>query len=323
MRRRVLVCGLALVVMLPAAGALWQVIATNRDEAAYPPPGELVASGEGGTRLHLQIQGPDHRERDPGTPVVVLDSGLPGFSGQWAWVQPAIAEFATVVSYDRPGMGWSDPMPAGDPVDTRVTARQLHAALGELGLPGPYVLVGHSYGGLTTRVFADEYPEEVSGLVLVDPSHPDQGSRLKSGDGAGSMWFMAPLARIGALRLALLTGVFDDRIGPLPQRQVDESAAFLARPELWAAANAELAGWDDTAQELHRAKPLGNLRLTVLTAGVGVVDGWLDLHEELVALSSRGSHRVVADATHLSLVTDPVDSRATVAAVRSMLAGQG
>ena len=134
------------------------------------------------------------------------------------------------------------------------------------------------------------------------------------------MWFMPPLAHTGALRLALLTGLFDNMIGPLPPQQVDESAAFMAQPGLWTAADGELAAWGDTADQIHRAAPLGDLPLTVLTAGTGGGEGWRELHEELVTLSSRGTHRIITDATHLSLITDPGHARATSEAVRSLLA---
>ncbi len=299
-RRRILIVLLVLAA-LPLVGAGWQRLATARDHRRYPPPGELVTIDDDGARLHLHTQGRHHRKDNPDSPVVLLDSGTPGFSAQWGWIQPAIAEFATVVSYDRPGLGWSDPRRDEDPFDPRDTADRLHAALQKLGLPGPYLLVGHSYGGLTSRVFAAAYPAEISGLVLVDPSHPDQGSRLGVGNPSGSMWFMAPLAHIGVLRLGVATGLFDDRIGDLPERQVDEAAALFVQPGQWSAVELELAAWSDIATQLEHAQPLGDLPLTVLTAGTGSLDGWHQLHEELAALSSRGSHTSVAEATHLSL----------------------
>jgi pimeloyl-ACP methyl ester carboxylesterase len=252
----------------------------------------------------------------------LLDAGTPGFSAQWGWVQPAIAEFATVVSYDRPGLGWSDPRRDGDPVDARDTADGLHAALQNLGMPGPYLVVGHSYGGLTSRVFAAAYPEEIGGLVLVDPSHPDQGSRLGGGDPSGSMWFMAPLAHTGVLRLGVATGLFDNRIGNLPERQADEAAAVFVQPGQWSAVQLELAAWSDIATQLEHAQPLGDLPLTVLSAGTGSLEEQ-QLHAELAALSSRGSHTSVAKATHLSILTDREHSGATVDAVRAMLTAAG
>ena len=290
-RRRILIVLLVLAA-LPLVGAGWQRLATHRDHRRYPPPGELVTIDDHGARLHLHTQGRQHRNDNPDTPVVLLDAGTPGFSAQWGWIQPAIAEFATVVSYDRPGLGWSDPRRDDGRHDPRDTADRLHAALQKLGLPGPYLLVGHSYGGLTSRVFAAAYPDEISGLVLVDPSHPDQGSRLGSRRPGGSMWFMAPLAHTGALRLGLATGLFDNRIGDLPERQADEAAAIFVQPGQWSTVQLELAAWGDIASQLEHAEPLGDLPLTVLTAGTGSLDGWHQLHEETCrTVQPRQPHR--------------------------------
>ena len=317
MNHRHILTALLVLAALPLVGAGWQLLATEKDHRQYPPPGELVIIDDD-SALHLHTQGRQHRNENPNTAVVLLDAGTPGFSAQWGWIQPAIAEFATVVSYDRPGLGWSDPRSdAGR--NPRATAEQLHAALRKVGLPGPYLLVGHSYGGLTSRVFAAAYPDEISGLVLVDPSHPDQGSRLEMGDPAGSMWFMAPLAHTGALRLGVARGLFDDRIGDLPDRQANEAAALFVQPGQWSTVQLELAAWSDIASQLEQAEPLGDRPLTVITAGQGIVKGWNQLHEELAALSSRGIHTTVAEATHLSLLTDREHSRATVEAVRATL----
>ena len=318
MNRRRLLIVLLVLAAVPLVGAGWHRLATAADHRRYPPPGELVTIDDRGGRLHLHTQGRHHRSENPDMPVVLLDAGTPGFSAQWGWIQPAIAEFATVVSYDRPGLGWSDPRPDQDSSDPRDTADRLHTALQKVGLPGPYLLVGHSYGGLTSRVFAAAYPAEISGLVLVDPSHPDQGRRLGGGDSAGSMWFMAPLAHTGALRLGLATGMFDSRIGELPERQADEAAAIFVQAGQWSTVELELAAWSGIATQLQHAEPLGDLPLTVLTAGTGSPDEH-QLHAELAALSSRGSHTSVAEATHLSLLTDREHSQATVDAVRTTL----
>ena len=318
-RRRILIVLLVLAA-LPLVGAGWHRLATLRDQRRYPPPGELVAVGEHGNRLHLHTQGRQHRENNPDTPVVVLDAGTPGFSAQWGWIQPAIAEFATVVSYDRPGLGWSDPRRGDTSQDPRDTAHRLHAALQKQGLPGPYLVVGHSYGGLTSRAFAAVYPDEISGLVLVDPSHPNQGGH-PGGEKqpGGSMGFMVALAHTGALRLGLATGLFDSRIGALPERQADEAGAIFIRPGQWSAVQRELAAWNDIASLLESARPLGDLPLTVLTAGTTTTDETRQLHAEIAGLSSGGRHISVAEASHLSILTDREHSRATVDAVRAKL----
>jgi pimeloyl-ACP methyl ester carboxylesterase len=160
----------ALLVAL-VVGAIYQARATEIDlREAFPGPGEMVDVGE--HRLHLNCVG-------QGSPTVVLDGGWGYTSVEWSgWVQPEVAEHTRVCAYDRAGMGWSEPEP-GPPDATRV-ACQLHTLLQEADEEVPYVLVGHSLAGLYSRIYAERYPEEVAGMVLVDSTHPDQfeGSKL-------------------------------------------------------------------------------------------------------------------------------------------------
>lgn len=105
-----------------------------------------------------------------GSPTVILEAGLGGTRDTWDWVVDAIATFARVVSYDRAGRGASDPAPT--PRTSRDMVSDLRALLGTAAIPGPYVLVGHSLGGLNVRLFTHRYPDEVAGLILIDPTRP-------------------------------------------------------------------------------------------------------------------------------------------------------
>ncbi len=158
---------ISLVVLLAVAGLVYQWAATRIDERRYPMPGVLVEVD--GHRMHLDCRG-------AGSPTVVMDAGLGDSSVTWALVQPEVATFTRACSYDRPGYGWSDG--ANVPRDSQAVARQLHALLAGAGIPGPYLLVGHSFGGLNQLVFHSLYPSEVAGMVLVDSSHPGQLERL-------------------------------------------------------------------------------------------------------------------------------------------------
>jgi alpha-beta hydrolase superfamily lysophospholipase len=139
--------------VLAVSGAIYQAISTARDRRKYLPPGRMVDVG--GHRLHLHITGEDRN-----TPTVVLEGGLGFPSVEWAWVQAGVAHFARVVAYDRAGVAWSEPGPK--PRDGHRIAEELHAALHAAGIEGPYVLVGHSFGGLFVRAFADSLPSWVS-----------------------------------------------------------------------------------------------------------------------------------------------------------------
>src|SRR5918997_4096310 len=153
--------------VLAIVGAIYQAIATERAERAYPPPGEMVDVGV--YSLHINCVG-------RGGPTVVLDAGSRGMSAQWVRVQREVSGTTRVCAYDRAGMGWSEAGP--DPRDAEQISGELHTLLGKAGIEGPYVLVGHSLGGMYMQTYAARYPDEVAGLGLVDSStDPEQFSQ--------------------------------------------------------------------------------------------------------------------------------------------------
>lgn len=160
--------------LLPLSAAARQV----GGQPGHTPPGRLVDIG--GYRLHLNCTGKNG-------PAVVLIAGAGDFSFDWGLVQPGVSRFARVCSYDRAGLAWSDPGP--NPRTMLQDAHELHALLRAAGVKPPYVLVGHSVGGLIARVYAGRYPREVAAMVLVDPTHEDttlmyQGKLVRVRDGA-------------------------------------------------------------------------------------------------------------------------------------------
>ncbi|MCC6628055.1 MAG: alpha/beta fold hydrolase [Chloroflexi bacterium] len=204
-------------VALGGNGLVDRAAAAVGDRRAYPPPGRLVDVG--GFRLHLLEMGREH-----GGPAVVLEAGLVSFSPNWHWVQTELAATTRVVAYDRAGLGWSDPSPR--PRDVRTIAAELHAALRAASVAPPYLLAGHSFGGLPARAFADRYPDEVAGLVLADASHPDQWARWPTPPAdlllAAARQVTSWLAWFGLLRLVDPSAAIS---AGLPPRQVGELRA--------------------------------------------------------------------------------------------------
>src|SRR5919112_3442402 len=184
---------------LAVAGAIYQAIATELAERAYPPPGEMVDVG--GYSLHINCVG-------QGSPTVVLDAGSGEMSAQWVWVQQEVSETTRVCAYDRAGMGWSEMGP--QPRDGRQISSELHTLLTKADIEGPYVLVGHSFGGMYMQTYAARYPDEVAGVALVDSStDPDQfGQRPEAQDSnepqKQTFAVVPQLAQLGASLLARL-----------------------------------------------------------------------------------------------------------------------
>lgn len=300
---------------LPIVGALYQAIATARDKRRFPPPGQLVDAG--GFRLHLYATG-----KDTGNPTVILEAGMASFSSNFAWVQQALEQMTRVVSYDRSGLGWSDSGPK--PRDGQRSARELRAALQRAGITGPYVVAGHSYGGLVVRAFAALYPGEVAGMVLIDASHPDQWTHIPASKNGRTIAFAnrvtACLAHFGLLRFwnpesALING--------LPPQQRAEMDAFLATPRQWATGADGLIAWGDLSRDqINSARSRGDLPLFVLS--VTEQDKYADvltaLQAELPKLSSNSVHLTVQGATHDGLVCRREHALVVADAIRQVVA---
>jgi pimeloyl-ACP methyl ester carboxylesterase len=183
---------------LVALGFAYEIAGSSYDRRRYPPPGKLFDIGP--CRLHLNQQG-------AGEPVVVLEAGIAGSSLGWEVVQEKLAAFTTVCSYDRAGLGWSDSCAL--PRSASQLAAELHALLDRAEVAGPHILVGHSFGGLLIRAYAYSFPEQVAGLVMLDPVSmeawapcpPTDRRRLEMGVRLALRG--AVLARFGIVRAAL------------------------------------------------------------------------------------------------------------------------
>jgi pimeloyl-ACP methyl ester carboxylesterase len=302
----------AAVVALALIGASYQAIATARDSRNHPPPGQLIDVG--GYSLHIYCRG-------NGTPTVILDALFPGTVSNWAWVQPEIATTTRVCAYDRAGLGWSDRGPM--PRDALHQAAELHTLLANAGVTAPYVLVGHSLGGLTVRMFADRYPDQVAGLVLVEASDPDAWSRLGKPEGVGvdhTMLTVAPLlGRIGVFRLGLVPSYNPDP--DLPPQQRDELKAFFNSVKSLETIRDVDTSFSAALDQVRNTRGVGAKPVAVIVGsrGDGSIEALRDLFRQQAQLSTNSVIRIIDGATHAGLVDNEAHATRTIAVTREVV----
>ncbi|MBX3001787.1 MAG: alpha/beta hydrolase [Caldilineaceae bacterium] len=285
------------------------------------PPGERLDIG--GYSLHL-------RRKGEGTPAVIFDTGLGGTSLLWARALPLVGEFTTACAFDRAGYGDSDPGPAHLPRTSAQIVTELRLLLQRAGLAPPFVLAGHSFGGISMTWYALHHPDEVAGLVLVDPSHPEMFQRVpgfpSSKTMATGMRVIAGLDRWGLLKpLAplLARGVFP-QIKHFPPDFRTALIAMSAQPQNYAAALREAESSDESFRSaVSGPGSLGDLPLIVLSAEWWVTgkqtpmkQAMPALREEQAQLSTRGEHRIIEGCDHSDLPILGADAVAD--AVRSI-----
>jgi pimeloyl-ACP methyl ester carboxylesterase len=310
---RIIVRGvLLLVILLAAAGFLYENISEARDRRFHPMPGRRVDVG--GYELHIHCTG-------QGSPVVVLDSGLGDSYVSWLKVQPQIAKFTQVCSYDRAGLGYSDDSPR--PRTSKVMAEELHTLLHTAGVESPYVLVGHSMGGYNVRLFASFYPSEVAGMVLVDSSHPEQEKRFPQAlNDLDKTWvreqeFLEFSLPFGVPRLLGFCGNDAQvRAADCNFHSYREGVTVLKL-------------FPESAAEAAATGSLGDLPLVVLSHDPGIPmpevpidlvkpmnDAWDQMQNELAHLSSRGTRSVAKNSSHYIQLDRP---EVVIEAVRNVV----
>jgi len=290
-----------LVALLLFAGFLYEQFALAGIATNFPPPGELVDVD--GRQIHLHVQG-------QGSPTVIFESGLGEFSLSWHGVAAEVAKSTQVITYDRAGLGWSEP--ALGPRDSDAVVKDLHAALKARGIEGPFVLVGHSAGGLHVRMYSYSYPEDVAGIVLVDSSHEEQWEsyppavREQFEQVQEMVSLFSQTARFGLVRLL----DSDPENGDIPKSIRNTQKALSARQSQMNAVAEELAALRSSMQQTAEAAiPWGALPLEVLSAGKPskMVDDanrkemsqiWVKLQSELAGRSTQSKHQTLEDAGH-------------------------
>ena len=299
-----------------AGVAAFHHISTARERRSYPPPGRLIDAG--GYRLHIYCVG-------GGGPTVLFESGYGMTSNAWALVQPSVARLTRACSYDRPGYGWSD-----EPPDSRTGMRaveDLHHALANGRIAGPYVVVGHSMGGGQVRLFASRYSREVAGMVIVASGNEDSPPSVD--DSMDRM--IQVIAALSPTGLPRLIGVlFKPSFAAdyaaelrryLPARAAESELTFLAQTRHARAMARETRAARATALELRKARDFGDLPLVVLSErpampanheAARVED---QLQDEMSRWSRRGKH-IRVDSGHMILLEKP---GVIVDAVRAVL----
>jgi pimeloyl-ACP methyl ester carboxylesterase len=287
-----------------------------------PPPGTLIDVG--GYRLHFQIEG-------TGQPAVIMDSGLGATSILFAVVLPAVARFTCAIAFDRAGYPWSDPAPPHSLRTSTQIVAELRIALQQAEIPPPYILVGLSFGGINMLTYALNYPDEVAGLILLDPSHPEMFERVPGIPSVKVMkwsteWF-TPLARWGWLRP--LAGLLAKSIVPypenLPPAAWEVQKMVGVHPATFEAATRESTVATKSFAKARVAKgALGEMPLWILTGAEQWVKGrptamkraMLELRDELATGSTRGEHRIVAGSGHIVPIDRP---DVVIATIRKMV----
>ncbi len=308
---------LGLVVLAGIVGASYQALGNRADARRFPQQGKSVSLGPAFDNLTLSIDC-----RGQGSPTVILDTGLGVPAVGWNPVQTEVAKFARVCSYDRAGYGWSGASSA--PRTSLEIVKELHALLEAAGEKGPFILVGHSFGGYNVRVYNGQYPNDVAGMVLVDASHEDQVARMSPALQAfmkKTTEDMQRQVRLAPLLIWFGVARFAQRNqgeAPGVSKEFGREIIYLQlQPKFIDASSSEMKLFSESADEVRAAGNLGDKPLVVLTAGKSADASQLprgfpkkefdDFHEVWVndlqvkesQLSTRGKRIMVPDSTHM------------------------
>lgn len=277
----------ALATVLIVSGFLYQVVGSHRDRLRFASPGRCVEIGRGHCLYML--------EKGSGGPTVLFEAGIAATNLNWCHVQETVARFTHTVSYDRGGLGWSGPSrTARTPGNC---ASELHDLLERANIKPPYILVGHSFGGLVMRRYALSYPEDVSGIVLIDPMRCEEWPPMNPGrqsevDRVKKLsGYAVPIARFGLARLAVtsllcrsgrisghLAGAagasgrhvlarVTQEVGKMPQKVWPIVAAHWSRPGYYAGMRSHVEAVPDTVREMQDAEPIRDIPVLLLTPG--------------------------------------------------------
>jgi pimeloyl-ACP methyl ester carboxylesterase len=306
-RRAIFVVGgvIAIALLLLLTGYTFERLAEGRDLERFPPPGQLVDVG--GRKLHINCQG-------TGVPTVIVETGAGQFSAHWTLVQDAIARSTRICTYDRAGFGWSEPAPAGRSLEDRAT--ELYALLTKASVAPPYIVVGHSYGGLVARAFVRAHFKDVVAVVLVDAAEEEIvfSPEFKELFAAArpQLQTFELLTRFGLARAILRTRSEDEVAKQMrvPRELIERTGLTAAglSPGFFQEYADELASYElapTTERHAGGLGALGDLPLIVIERGrpvegssPGREQSWTEAQARLAKLSSHSELIVASNSAH-------------------------
>jgi pimeloyl-ACP methyl ester carboxylesterase len=297
------------VLAISAMGGTYEMVQERIDRGKYDMPGQMVDVG--GHRLHLYCTG-------SGSPAVILEAGLGEPSTMMSgWIQPDVAQDTRVCVYDRAGLGWSEPQEG--PQDGIAVAKDLHTLLERAGEKGPFVLAGHSAGGVYVLNFANLYPDDVAGVVLLDSMHPEQRKRVEGWETFNQVFRRASSIFPSLFRLGIGRLIYGSSGAGLPPEIRNVERALLATPRHARGVRDEFSELPTALRQAGALKTLGSKPLIVVTADKDAEGGWQPLQDELAALSTNSLHRHVSDATHAMVTEDEGTAKKSSQAVRDLV----
>ena len=284
---RLVLVSVCLVGALVVTGFLYQWIGARRDRHRYATTGRLICVGSGQS-LYLV-------EKGAGELTVLFESGIAATHLNWRRIQEGVSAFARTASYDRAGLGWSSPCrTARTPGNV---ANELHTMIEGAGIRPPFILVGHSFGGLVMWRYALSYPEDVAGVVLVDPMRIEEWPPLDAQKqatldrGKKLSRYAAPIARLGLARLAVTSVLcrsgwlsrrlaaaaghgcrevldrISSEVDKMPPEVRPAVAAHWSRPDFYVGMYSHIKAVPDTVRETLAADPIAGIPVTILTPG--------------------------------------------------------
>ncbi len=268
------------------------------DRVSFKPPGKLIDVN--GRKMHIYCIGNK-------SPTIILDSGTGGFSLEWIDIQHSLSQYVRVCAYDRAGYGWSDMGPL--PRTTKRITHELHTLLQNAGIHGPYIMVGHSFGGFTAQYFARYFNDEIAGIVLIDSSHEEQVYRLPE-NGKDVVRRSLHQDRSNMVTRSVLHEHFPKEVAAVAQQLMTRWTALLTWRE-------EMANYALSSRELRDVhdRPILEIPIVVLTRGKRVWPNtpygdametvWKELQDELSSLNGNSTHVIAENSGHVIHLDEP------------------